>query len=55
MRMHPGGSLDGTVADREDHTVTTTERHDLGSVFVMEAAQDWRRRDSATRRNRAAV
>ena len=22
--------LDGTVTDREDHTVTTTERHDLG-------------------------
>ena len=27
----------------------------LKPVFVMEAAQDWRRRDSATRRNRAAV
>ena len=25
------GSLDGTVADREDHTVTKTKRHDLGS------------------------
>ena len=25
------GSLDGTVADREDHTVTAMKRHDLGS------------------------
>ena len=25
------GSLDGTVTDREDHTVTTTKRHDLDS------------------------
>ena len=25
------GSLDGTVADREDHTVATAKRHDLGS------------------------
>ena len=25
------GSLDGTVADREDHTVTATKWHDLGS------------------------
>ena len=53
-------SLDGTVADREDHTVTVTKRHDLGSRLHLWAllGQDkltarevciWSRRSSSTR------